>query len=98
MPLPPLAGLGERRVPAEVALRWQGIVLSAGGDGLMAVDVNAGASFSAGIPHPLFQVGQGLGGWAVSAYGQRFLISSDEQIESDSPIIVVQNWWAALRK
>jgi serine/threonine-protein kinase len=37
-------------------------------------------------------------GYAVTAEGQRFLIYSDQAVETDSPIIVVQNWWAALRK
>jgi len=69
-----------------------------GREDIMAVDVNAGASFSAGTPHALFRAGLGPGRYAVSADGQRFLIYSDETNEADSPIIVVQNWWAALRK
>ena len=64
----------------------------------MAVDVTLreGSSFFSGTPHALFRFT--APGFAVTADGQRFLIHSDQSAEQDSPIIVVQNWWAALRK
>jgi hypothetical protein len=68
-------------------------------DQFMAVDVSTGASFSADAPHALFHDPQATGGgYAVSADGQRFLVYSDESSDTDSPIIVVQNWWVALKK
>jgi len=69
------------------------------GEYLMAVDVTPqnGASFSAGTPHSLFRI-VGSGGFSAAADGQRFLVHSDQSADEDSPIIVVQNWWAALRK
>ncbi|HEY4362735.1 MAG TPA: protein kinase [Bryobacteraceae bacterium] len=69
------------------------------GEELLAVDVTLreGASVSAGSPHALFRINI-TGGYSPAPDGQRFLIHTDYSTEADSPIIVVQNWWAALKK
>jgi len=100
-PTPPGTGRWQVSVNGGSVPRWRRdgkelFFASASGSEITAVDVVAGGSFSAGTPHVLFRGGQGT--YSVSADGQRFLIYSDESIEADSPIIVVQNWWAALRK
>ena len=100
-PTPPGTGRWQISVNGGFRPRWRRDgkeLFFEGRDDIMAVDVHAGASFSAGTPHPLFRAELGPSGYAVSADGQRFLIYSDETVEADSPIIVVQNWWAALRK
>ena len=69
---------------------------------LIAVDVNAGATFETGAPKPLF-------GTQVNAYnapnryvvapdGQRFLINSAAGEVNQTPITVVLNWTSALKR
>ncbi len=69
---------------------------------LMAVQVKAGAGFQAGIPRPLFQTRVAgfsfLGRYAVTADGQRFLISSEAEGAAGEPATVILNWPAALKK
>jgi hypothetical protein len=69
---------------------------------MMAVDVNNGKTFESGIPHPLFGVSslKNLGGnsYAVTADGQRFLISMSVESDQSSPMTIVLNWTASLRK
>ena len=84
-----------------------------GPDGkLMAVEVKAGATFETGAAKPLFDahvrgwLGTGGGGpglsardnYAVSRDGQRFLINSLTDVSAPSPITVVLNWTAELKK
>jgi serine/threonine protein kinase len=74
---------------------------------LVAVDVKLGATFGAGVPHPLFQVP--LRGWtnrndyadardnyAISADGQRILVNASDR--KSTPITVILNWAAAVKK
>lgn len=68
---------------------------------MMAVDVNLGATVSAGVPHELFPMSDFflLGQrFDVSADGQRFLMFSPSSSVGDAPITVVMNWWAGLKK
>jgi dipeptidyl aminopeptidase/acylaminoacyl peptidase len=68
------------------------------GSPMMAVDVDTGAMFSAGIPRPLFKTGGGpnlVGGYEVRADGQQFLMPGRTAQET-WPITVVLNWWAEL--
>lgn len=70
-------------------------------DRVMAVDVNSGPQFQAGIPHELFQtpIVNGLfwrNRYVVSADGQRFLILSPTTNDQTIPITVVLNWPALL--
>lgn len=72
-------------------------------DKLMAVPVQTGASFSAGAPVPLFDVGS-LGRrlnryvYDVSADGQRVLLIRQLEDASLRPLTVVQNWTQLLKK
>ena len=68
---------------------------------MMAVDVTTGVTVTAGIPHALFQstVGSVLRShYDVSADGRRFLIDSPPANADNTPITVVLNWWAGLKK
>ncbi len=68
---------------------------------MMAVDVTTGVPLNAGIPHELFQAtmsGALLSHYDVSADGQRFLIYSPPASAENTPITVVLNWWAGLKK
>ena len=66
---------------------------------MMAVDVNAGASFEAGVPKPLFdsRLGAGNATFDVSKDG-RFLIPARVEEAGSEPITVVINWTAGLKK
>ena len=69
---------------------------------LMAVAVNAGASFEAGAPVALFGF-RAAGNlitpyYAVTGDGQRFLLSTIVETESAAPLTVVVNWTADLKK
>jgi Tol biopolymer transport system component len=77
---------------------------------IMSVDVDGGATFSAGQPHPLFRtnlVGAYLGSpypngrvrneYAVTADGQRFLINQPLGGASAYAVRVVVNWPSLLR-
>ena len=70
----------------------------------MAVDVKtAGALLEAGQPKELFQTSaadppEWMGVYDVTADGKRFLIISDQQESTISPITVVLNWTAGLKK
>lgn len=63
----------------------------------MAVDVKLGDTFSAGIPQVLFKWQNTVDDYAVSPDGQRFLYRTAGS-DGDSPIVVLQNWWLALKK
>lgn len=71
---------------------------------LMAVQVKAAPKFEPGIPRMLFQAGAdplypNLGtGYAVTPDGQRFLINSAIDENRASPITIVMNWTAGLKR
>jgi Tol biopolymer transport system component len=71
---------------------------------LMAVSVNPSADFEAGIPQPLFKIDfqRAELGWnkqyIPSNDGQRFLVISVLAQASRTPITVVMNWSAELKK
>ncbi len=67
----------------------------------MAVDVRAGSTFEVGAPRALFQtiIREGGGGsYSVSKDGQRFLVNAPREAADLSPITVVVNWTAVLKK
>jgi Tol biopolymer transport system component/tRNA A-37 threonylcarbamoyl transferase component Bud32 len=70
---------------------------------LMAVDVKLGATFDAGVPKALFDT-RVLGltefrnHYAPTSDGQRFLINSTLEETSTTPISVVVNWTADLKR
>ena len=65
---------------------------------LMAVDVNTGAVFQAGIPKQLFKTPPGVLFYDVSADGRRFLMPAPLAASADSSFTVVLNWQSALKK
>jgi hypothetical protein len=69
---------------------------------LMALDVNALADFQARIPKPLFELrrtpAQRRNHYVVATKGQRFLALSPLEQGTSSPIVVVSNWAAELKK
>jgi Tol biopolymer transport system component len=64
---------------------------------LMTVEVNGGATFEVGPPRALFEVEAG-GGYDAAADGQRFLVRLPLEETVSSPITIVVNWAAALRR
>jgi hypothetical protein len=75
--------------------------VSGGSGRLMAVSVTLSPAFQAGIPKVLFQFPQGPGAYDVTADGQKFIRFAFETAASDgapSPITVVLNWTALLKK
>jgi eukaryotic-like serine/threonine-protein kinase len=71
-------------------------------DGMViAVAVGSGGTFDRGAPKPLFQTifrGGGYANYAVSHDGQRFIMTVPPGPEDATPITVVTNWTALLRK
>ena len=68
------------------------------GNKMMAAPVQAGATFEAGVPRMLFEVGPlpPLVKFDVSADGQRFIIAVTTEDQSNLPITIVTNWQQAL--
>ena len=71
---------------------------------MMAVDVSTDSpQFQAGVPKPLFAPdfrpdrGSGNGVYAVSADGQRFLVTTTVEQQTIAPVTVVTNWAADLK-
>ena len=66
----------------------------------MAVDITTSPAFQAGVPKPLFTMPAGVGAWDVTADGKRFLAAMPLQAQqnTDTPITVVLNWEAGLKK
>jgi Tol biopolymer transport system component len=65
----------------------------------MAVDISTSPAFQAGIPKPLFTMPAGAGNWDVTADGKRFLAAVPQaQQNTSTPITVVLNWEAGLKK
>jgi Tol biopolymer transport system component len=71
------------------------------GTRLMAVDVQAGAAFTAGTPKPLFQTRfatiTSRGRYRPAPDGQRFLIVGPPARETEQPASVLLNWTSALK-
>jgi Tol biopolymer transport system component len=75
---------------------------------LMAVEVKAGSAFEVGVPKPIFDthirrdVSRGILGsrdnYAVSSDGQRFLAIDLTEASASSPLTVVLNWAADLKR
>jgi hypothetical protein len=75
---------------------------------LMAVAIRAGTTFDAGMPKELFELPPEPPAWiqggldqrvyAPSADGQRFLIGVPVGEEPSTPITVVLNWTAGLKR
>ena len=73
----------------------------------MAVSVKAGSAFEFGTPKPLFEMHNVAGArnaaglrqqYDISPDGQRILVNVAIAEESSSPITLVLNWTAGLKK
>jgi Tol biopolymer transport system component len=71
---------------------------------MLAVDVESASKFHAGLPKALFQIpgysgaqAGGVGRYSVTRDGKRFLLPINADLEK-SPITVVLNWTAKLKK
>ena len=66
----------------------------------MAVDISTSPAFQAGIPKPLFTMPANVGAWDMTADGKRFLAATPLQAQqpTSTPITVVLNWEAGLKK
>jgi dipeptidyl aminopeptidase/acylaminoacyl peptidase len=74
-----------------------------GADGkMMAAEVKAGSAFESSLPKPLFAAHTrrvlSRTSYAVSGDGQRFLISDLLEASPSSPLTVVLNWTADLKR
>jgi Tol biopolymer transport system component len=67
-------------------------------DSVVSVPITPGASLQAGTGAPLFQLETGIRNFDVSPDGTRFLVSTPLEKSPESPIRVILNWDAALRK
>ena len=69
---------------------------------IMAVDVKLGTNFTMGTPHALFQSQVSSytspNRYDVTADGQKFLVSSVAQESSPTPMTVIVNWAATLKR
>jgi Tol biopolymer transport system component len=67
---------------------------------MMAVEVETGAAFQAGIPRPLFetQITGSSTRYAVTRDGQRFLIPTLTGEAGSTPATVVINWMAGIKR
>jgi Tol biopolymer transport system component len=74
------------------------VIFGAANGVIMAVDVNAnGSALVPEVPHELFHPSAN-GGWDVTADGKRFLVEVLGQQNTQTPITVVLNWAADLKK
>jgi hypothetical protein len=108
-PFPPTGGKWQVSVNGGSMSNWRGdgkeLFFMGPNNRLMAADVELGPTFRAGVPKPLFEVpgwaGTTVGGggrYAVSRDGKRFLFSVLSGATESSPITVVLNWTAELKK
>ncbi len=85
--------------------KWRGdtkeIFFLDGSDNIVAVDVSAsGSAVNLGVPHVLFQaigIQRDYGPFDVSTDGKKFLVNSGN-LKGGSPLTLVQNWPADLKK
>ena len=67
---------------------------------LMAVEVTTGATLQAGVPQPLFEtlISGPFARFAVTANGKRFLVPAPVSEASSTPVTVVINWTAGIKR
>jgi serine/threonine protein kinase len=101
----PTLGQGKWQVSRDggIAAKWRGdgkeIIFAGPGRDLMAVDVNgSGAAFQMGTPQKLFTLQ--AGGWDTTSDGKRVMmtVASGQDPNAQTPITVVLNWQADLKK
>ena len=67
-------------------------------DSIVSVPITLGATLQAGTGGPLFRLEAGIRNFDVSPDGSRFLVTTPVEKSPESPIRVILNWDAALRK
>jgi Tol biopolymer transport system component len=67
-------------------------------DSLVSVPITLGPTLQAGTSAPLFHVETGIRNFDVSPDGSRFLVSTPLEKSPESPIRVILNWDAALKR
>jgi Tol biopolymer transport system component len=67
-------------------------------DSLVSVPITLGANLQVGTGAPLFRVETGIRYFDVSPDGRRFLVSTPLEKSPESPIRVIVNWDAAMKK
>jgi Tol biopolymer transport system component len=65
---------------------------------IMAIPVILGGALQAGAPAPLFHVETGVRNFDLTPDGNRFLVSTPVEKSPESPIRVILNWDAALKR
>jgi hypothetical protein len=67
---------------------------------MMAVQVNAGATFRPGVPEPLFETrSNGISqDYVVAANGQRFLVPTLASVTDSPALTVVINWTKEIKQ
>lgn len=99
-----MASVDQRGPRAAVAPRRQGLFYLAFDGALRAVPVNATATFESGTPQRLFQTRVPFLGslyrsdYEVVGDGRRFLVNTLVEGAASTPITVVLNWTAGLKK
>ncbi|HEV8232345.1 MAG TPA: hypothetical protein VGQ75_08345, partial [Thermoanaerobaculia bacterium] len=82
--------------------RWRSdgkeLFYAAPDDTIVAVPVTSGASLQAGPGASLFRLETGIRNFDVSPDGSRFLVTTPLDKSPESPIRVIVNWDAALKK
>jgi len=108
-PFPPAANSGQWMISSGGGSqpRWRGDgkeLFYLSGQRIMSVDVSTSPAFHAGVPKMLFDAAVGQATtmspheWDAAADGKRFLINTTSTGNEASPINVVLNWEAGLRK
>jgi hypothetical protein len=64
----------------------------------MRVEVNAGKTFQAGVPQPLFKLPPGATTFDMTGDGKRFFSGVPVEQGAQAPFTVVLNWQADLKK
>jgi Tol biopolymer transport system component len=65
---------------------------------IVALPINAGVTLEVGSGGPLFRVDTGVRNFDVSPDGRRFLVSTPLEKSPESPIRVIVNWDAGLKR
>jgi Tol biopolymer transport system component len=82
--------------------RWSSdgkeLFYAASDDSIVAVPVTSGASLQAGPGTPIFRVETGVRNFDVAPDGTRFLVSTPLEKSPESPIRVILNWPAIMKK
>jgi Tol biopolymer transport system component len=103
-PFPPTGEKVQISVDGGAQARWRGdgkeLFFVSLDNRMMAVDVELTPKFHVSVPKPLFQIPGYLGPttrYSVTRDGKRFLLAVNNDL-TDSPITVVLNWTAKLKK